>query len=436
MSHRTSIRVGLLGLGVVGSGVARILTEKRARYASALGCPIDIARVLVRDVSKKRAFDVHPAILTTDVSSVLEDPDIALVIEVMGGEKPALQYIREALHAGKYVVTANKEVMAKHGPSLLALAQERGVDILYEASVGGGIPIIAPLKRDLLANEIVAISAIINGTTNYILTAMGHEGRDFADALASAQDLGYAEPDPTNDVEGIDASYKLAILASLAFHAELRPEQVYREGITGLTARDFRYARELGYAIKLLALARRDEGGCVRARVHPAMLPESEPLAKVDGVLNAVQVEGDLLGRTLFEGPGAGSLPTTSAVVADLLDAAHSVVRGVRERLAWQGEAPIRIAPIGELTSRYYIRLTVTDRPGILAQIAQVLGDLQISIASVIQKEADERAQTAELVLMTHDAREASVQQALEQLRALPVVATVGTFLRVEGGGA
>ncbi len=434
MDERRSVKVGLLGLGVVGSGVARILTEKIESYARALGCPLELARVLVRDPRKKRAFAVDSGLLTTDPAEILDDPEIEIVIEVMGGEDPAHRYLREALQAGKYVVTANKEVMAKHGSSLLMLAKERGVDVLYEASVGGGIPIIAPLKRDLLANEIVALSAVINGTTNYILTAMSQNGRNFEDALLEAQERGYAEPDPTNDIEGADATYKLAILASLAFHGEIRPDQIYREGIGGLTARDFRHAQELGYAIKLLALARRESDGAgVQVRVHPAMLPEEEPLAKVDGVLNAVQVEGDLLGRTWFEGLGAGSLPTASAVVADLLDAAHSAVSRVRERLAWRDEMSLRVVPMGELRTRYYLRMTVTDRPGVLAQIARVLGDAEISIASVLQKEAYQRPQTAEIVIMTHEAREESMQRALGELGGLSVVAEIGTFLRVEG---
>lgn len=433
MDDRRGVKVGLLGLGVVGGGVARILTEKADVYTRVLGCPLEVARVLVRDPSKKRSFDVDPALLTTDASAILSDPTVDIVIEMLGGEEPAYEYLCDALRAGKYVVTANKEVMAKHGSELLALAREHSVDVLYEASVGGGIPIIAPLKRDLLANEIVAITAIINGTTNYILTAMSRDGSDFKDALARAQELGYAEADPSSDIDGVDAAYKLAILASLAFRAEVRPDQVYREGITGLTERDFRYARELGYAIKLLALARREPNSNeVQVRVHPAMVPESEPLAKVDGVLNAVQVEGDLLGRTVFEGQGAGSLPTTSAIVADLLDAAHSVVAGVRERKAWREETPLRVIAMGELRSRYYLRLTVTDRPGILAQIARVLGDADISIATVVQKEADREAQTAELVMMTHKARESSMQRALKEAAALPDVVEIGTFLRVE----
>ncbi len=434
MGGRRSVSVALLGLGVVGSGVARILAQKAEGYARELGCPLELTRVLVRDPAKERDLAIDQRLLTTDPSTILDDPEVAVVIEVLGGEEPAYRYLCDALRAGKYAVTANKEVMAKHGPALLALAQERGVDVLYEASVGGGIPIIAPLKRDLLANEIISLAAIINGTTNYILTAMSRDGRELAEALADAQRLGYAEADPTNDVEGIDAAYKLAILASLAFHGEVRPEDVYREGIGSLTARDFVYARELGYEIKLLALARRiGSGPAVQVRVHPALLPVEEPLAKVDGVLNAVQVEGDLLGRTLFQGQGAGSLPTTSAVVADLLDAAHRVVSGVHQRLAWRGEAPLRIVPMGDLRTRYYLRIWVTDRPGVLAQIARVLGDAQISIASVLQKEADEDAGTAELVLMSHESQESDMQRALGEVAALPVVAGIGAFLRVEG---
>jgi homoserine dehydrogenase len=340
------------------------------------------------------------------------------------------EYTTRALKAGKYVVTANKEVMAKHGAELMSLAYDRGVDILCEASVGGGIPIIAPLKRDLLANRVLAISAIVNGTTNYILTAMSRDGADFADALKAAQDLGYAEADPANDVEGEDARYKLAILASLAFRGEVKPEDIYREGITKLSARDFRYARELGYAIKLLALARVGPDG-IRVRVHPAMLSLDESLAKVDGVLNAVQVEGDLTGRVLFQGRGAGSMPTTSAVIADVLDAAQSIIGGRRD-LPAREESPTTIAPMSDLETRYYIRLTVADKPGVLAQIAHILGEAAISISSVIQKEADEEAQSAELVIMTHTAREASMQNAIRQVEALDAVVAVGNVIRVE----
>ncbi len=429
MSTRSQVSVVLLGLGVVGGGVARALSQRAETYSQRIGLPLVLRRVLVRDAAKERPVPIDPALLTTDPRQAL-DCDVDIVVELMGGESPAYEYIRGALAAGRYVVTANKEVMAKHGPELLALASENGVDILYEASVGGGIPIISPLKRDLSGNEIASLRAIINGTTNYILTRMSRDGLDFDTALCQAQELGYAEPDPANDIEGHDSVYKLAILASLAFHARVAPEDVYREGISRLTARDFRYARELGYAIKLLAVARRDEGE-VQVRVHPCLLAEDELLAKVDGVLNAVQVEGDLSGRVLFQGAGAGSLPTTSAVMSDVLDAASAIAQGGRPA-PWRYTAEMIVKPMADLFTRYYIRMEVADRPGVLAGIARCFGDNQVSIASVIQKEADEAAQTAELVVMTHTAREAAVQAAIEQIQRLAEVKQVGNFLRVE----
>ncbi len=428
MASQRPVNVALLGAGTVGAEVGRVLIEKRDVYARQLGRPLNLTAVLVRDASKPRK-GIDSALLTTDAAKLLDDPELDIVVELLGIEFPAVEWIERALRNGKHVVTANKEVMAKHGPQLLALARENGVDLLLEASVGGGIPIIAPLKRDLLANDVSAVSAIINGTTNYILTAMAREGADFADALKRAQELGYAEPDPTNDIEGEDARYKLSILASLAFRAAVSSDDIYREGITSLTARDFRYAAELGYAIKLLALASRVDDG-IQARVHPVLLPADAPLAKVDGVLNAVQVEGDLIGRVNFQGPGAG-FPTTSAVIADVLDAAQSVISGRRASYATEG-APANIVPMAELVTRYYIRITVIDRPGVLARIARILGDAKISIASVIQKEAHEASNTAELVIMTHEAREASVQDALKAVQDLPEVQEIGNFIRVE----
>lgn len=426
------ITVGLLGLGVVGSGIAQVLAEKAEALARQVGRPLELRRVLVRDPRKPRSFAVSPDLVTTEAQDVLADPDIAIVIEVMGGEHPALEYMQEALRQGKHVITANKEVIAKHGPELAALAQANNVALYFEASVGGGIPLIAPFRQGLLANDIRSIQAIINGTTNYILTNMSRAGKDLPVALAEAQALGYAEADPTNDVEGHDAAYKLAILASLAFHTYVPPDAVYRQGIMALTDRDFRYAKELGYAIKLLAIARGDGEG-VQARVHPVMLPEDELLAKVDGVFNAVKVEGDLVGQVIFHGRGAGALPTTSAVLSDLLALAQDLHLGVQNRFHPLPEGGRRLRPMEELRTRYYLRLSVTDRPGVLAQIAQVLGAHQISIASVIQKEVDEQAQTAELVIMTHTAPEAAVQRAVAELRGLAVVAEVGNLIRVEG---
>ena len=433
MSGRSQVGVVLLGLGVVGAGVARSLLEKADSYSQRVGVPIVLKRVLVRDPGKPRAVTLDPSLITTDVRRVL-DSDCDIVVEVMGGEQPACDYMRAAIESGRYVVTANKEVMAKHGPALLSLAADRGTDILYEASVGGGIPIISPLKRDLSANDITSLRAIINGTTNYILTRMSREGLDFAEALKEAQALGYAEPDPTNDIEGHDAVYKLAILASLAFHTRVAPEEIYREGITRITPRDLSYAAELGYAIKLLAIARRDragDGSPVQVRVHPALVPGDELLAKVDGVLNAVQVEGDLTGRVLFQGAGAGAMPTTSAVMADVLDAARSVVLGSRP-FAWRYTSDMAVQPISDLVSRYYIRLEVADKPGVLAGIAHCFGENAVSIASVIQKETHEAAQSAEIVIMTHAAQEESIRKSLQTMQSLADVREVGNVIRVE----
>ncbi len=435
MAKQDRIEIALLGLGVIGSGVARTLLKKGSTYAQQRGLDLSLRHILERDLYKADNIPVDRRLVTDDPRVALDDKAVDIVIELLGGERPAYDFIKEALSSGRYVVTANKEVMAKHGPELLALAQEKGVDILFEASVGSGTPIIGPLRRDLSANDITSIRAIINGTTNYILTCMSKEGLDFEEALRQAQALGYAEADPTNDVQGIDAAYKLAILTSLAFHTHVRPEDIYCEGITSLNARDFRYAQELGYAIKLLAVGKRGEDG-VDARVHPAFVPQDELLANVDGVLNAVQVEGDLLGRVLFQGPGAGPYPTASAIVADVMDAAHSVTaakagrRG--ERWPWRAGRPLPMRPMAELTSRYYLRMEVPDQPGVLAQIARCFGDNGVSIASVIQKETDEAAQTAELVIMTHVAREESVQKAVEETSKLAVVSRIGNLLRVE----
>jgi homoserine dehydrogenase len=435
--RKEPVRIGLLGLGVVGSAVAHALVEKHEVLERRVGSPLELQRVLVRDPAKIRTLD--PAILTTDADTILNDPAIDLVVEVMGGEDPAHDYIVRALQSGKHVVTANKEVMAKHGPEILSIAAQRGVEISFEASVGGGIPVIGPFKIDLLANEIHEVRAIINGTTNFILTAMATGGAEFADALAEAQKLGYAEADPRNDVEGIDAGYKLAILGSLAFHTVVRPTDVYVEGITALTSADFRYAHELGYAIKLLAIAR-SRGDAVELRVHPTLLPATEMLAKVDGVFNAVAVEGDLVGRILFYGRGAGAGPTSSAVVADIIDVAQ-------RSLASQGAARVaptpthnelvKFRPMVDVCTRYYLRLLALDEPGVFAKITVALGDAGISIASVIQKQNvvfdDPPVEYAEIVLMTHEAKEAAMQRAIRAIGELPVVREIGSMIRVEG---
>jgi homoserine dehydrogenase len=429
------VGVGLLGMGVVGSQVAHGLLHRGPHLARHSGRPVTLRRVLVRDPSRARSVRLPAGLLTDDADDVLNAPDIAVVIEVMGGEEPARTYIERAIQAGKHVVTANKEVISKHGPHLFDLARRAGVDLRFEASVGGGIPIINPLLRDLLANEIGAIRAIINGTTNYILTKMSKDGLDFAVALAEAQELGYAEPDPTNDVEGTDAAYKVAILASLAFHTPVSPSDVYREGITHLQPRDFQYAHELGHEIKLLAIARK-EGAAVQVRVHPALVPQEASLAKVEGPNNAIEVRGDLVGAVVFSGPGAGAAPTSSAILGDLLVAVGRVSEtgaASGERAASGDDWPVlAVEPMADLETRYYVRLNVADRAGVLARIADAFGQHGISVASVIQKDADAQEGTAELVITTHPSREAPMQQALTDLRGLDVVRDVANLLRVE----
>jgi homoserine dehydrogenase len=433
MKNKKSIGIGLMGLGVVSGQVAKVLAEKSVELAGKVGCPLELrkVKVLAADLERPQARRMPAGLLTTDDEEFFNTPGIEIIVEAIGGEHPALEYIRRALSGGKHVVTSNKEVIAKHGVELLALARQHGVGLQYEASVGGGIPLIAPFKHDLVANKISGIFAIINGTTNYILSRMAREGIDFAAALKQAQDLGYAERNPENDIEGIDANYKLAILASLAFRRQVRPEDIYREGISRLTSRDFRYARELGFAIKLLAIAKQNDGS-IEARVHPVFIPQDSLLAKVNGVYNAIQVEGDLVGKVLFMGEGAGARPTGSAVIADVVSSARKIVLGVGSISVWQADSDKNIRPMAEIETQYYIRLNAADRPGVLAKIATVFGNNDISIASAIQPESDDKRQTAEIVIMTHPAREGEMQKALRELEHLEVVKEVANFIRVE----
>jgi homoserine dehydrogenase len=423
---KKSIGVGLLGLGTVGGGVAKALSEKDRVVAEAVGCP-----VVLRKILEQRPVAVEPRLLTKDVREILADPEIDIVIEVLGGEHPAVGYIKETLLSGKHVVTANKEVIAKHGAELQAMAKDKGLALQFEASVGGGIPLLLPLQHGLLANEISTIYAIINGTTNYILTRMSQEGMGFGEALKKAQELGYAEADPTNDIEGRDATYKLAILASVGFHTAVRPEQIYCEGISRLAEPDFRYAKELGYEIKLLAIAKQ-AGGVVEARVHPVFIPEDFLLAKVSGVYNAIQVEGDLVGKLIFYGRGAGAQPTSSAIISDVIAIGQSIASGKKVPSVMRQVQLKPVRPVSELQTRYYLRMTVADQPGVLAQIAKILGDGSISIASVIQKEADVATQTATIVIMTHPAREEFMQRALAEMKKLPAVTEICNLIRVE----
>ncbi len=429
---KKGIGIGLLGLGTVGSGLAEVLVTRADSLAEQAGIPLILKKVLVRDVNKQRSVALSTSLLTNRPEEILSHPEVDIVVELIGGEHPATEYIAQAITNGKHVVTANKEVMAKHGYKLLSLAGKHNAGLRYEASVGSGIPLISSFQQDLAANRISAIHAILNGTTNHILTRMGQERTDFASTLKQAQELGYAEADPTNDIEGIDAAYKLAILSNLAFQAKFVPQDIYCEGISNVAARDFLYAREFGYAIKLLAIAKRSDDK-VEMRVHPVFIPQDSQLAKVDGVYNAVEVDTDLAGKLVFYGEGAGAIRASSAVVADVLAIAGNIYHGVNNVPELRLNQRVTIKPMSEVTTRYYLRLNAPDRTGVLAQISKVLGDNSISISSVIQKESDLAAQTAIIVIMTYPAEEKGIQKALKQLKQLPVVNEVSNFIRVEG---
>jgi len=429
MSGRRSVNIGLIGMGTIGSGVARVFADRPQVLAEQAETPLVIKRIAEKDPAKKPP-DALSALVSTDAADIIHDPEISIAVELIGGEHPALDYITAAIRSGKHVVTANKEVISKHGYELCSLARKNGVEIRFEASVGGGIPLIAPFQRDIVVNRIGAIHAILNGTTNYILTKMAEEGLDFSVALKQAQQLGYAEANPANDIEGIDASYKLAILASLAFHSNVAPEDIYHEGISRLKAKDFRYARELGYAIKLLAIAKQTDHG-IEVRVHPVFIPEDSLLAKVTGVYNAIQVEGDLFGKVIFYGQGAGAQPTSSAVIADVIGIARNIVKR-RINAVQYPPRNLPIKPISDIEMCYYLRLKVKDAPGVLAIISKTLGDHLISISSVIQKETDAAKQTAEIVITTHPAREQAMQEALKETRRLEVVREISNFVRIE----
>ena len=454
----TTINIGLMGLGTVGGGVAAALLDNADAIARKTGRQVSLRRILVRDVTRPRQPAPPAGILTANPEDILADPDIHIVVEVMGGDTPAGDYLARALASGKHIVTANKEVMARRGPFLLALAQSRRAHLLFEAAAGGGIPIVGCLMSQLLANDIRSIRSIINGTTNYILTQMAQRQTPFAEALAEAQARGYAEADPTSDIEGIDAAYKLAVLGSLAFHRPIPHDAIYTEGISRLGPEDFRYATELGYAIKSLAIAAAEPGGRIQARVHPALVPSDRLLAKVDGVYNAVEVTGDLCGQITLHGQGAGRDATTSAVMGDILNIARSMGRGAgppplpaganadaAADAADRGESPAgsdaagslaagagAVGSIDELSSPYYMRLTCADQAGVLAQIARILGDGNISIATVIQKDADPGSGTAQLVVTTYPSREANVQTALAEVARLEVVVSVNNLIRIE----
>ncbi len=430
--EKKGIGVGLMGLGVISGQVARVLRDKAGSLAEQIGCPLELKKikVLPQDLERPLVKEFNPGLFTTDENDFFAEPGIDIIVEAIGGEHPALEYHRRALSEGKHIVTSNKEVIAKHGYELFTLAQKNRVNLRYEASVGGGIPLIGPFMFDLVANRVSGIYAIINGTTNYILTRMAKESADFLSVLKNAQELGYAEANPRDDVEGIDAAYKLSILSSLGFHTLIRPDEIYHEGISKLSSRDFRYARELGFAIKLLAVAKQDDKW-IEVRVHPVLIPEDSLLAKVDGVYNAVLVEGDLVGKVLFYGRGAGPQPTSSAVIADVVSVAQDIVIGSGNRGRRQFELKT-VKPMAEVVTRYYFRMSIVDQAGVLTQITRVLGDNLISISACIQKETDEATQSAEIVITTHPANEAAVQKALKEIEMLSVVKEISNCIRVE----
>jgi homoserine dehydrogenase len=391
---------------------------------------VDLRRVLVRDLHKPRAIKLDPDLLSTEPADLLENPDIDVLVELIGGDEPARSYIERGLRGRKHVITANKVVMARHGPELLELAAQMNVEVYFEAAVGGGIPLISTFKVDLQANDIERMAGVINGTTNYMLGRMSAAGLTLQEALAEAQAEGFAEADPTDDVAGFDAVYKLSILASIAFGARVHPDLVYREGIGGIEPVDFRYARELGYEIKLLAYGARSQGR-IELRVHPAMVPVGHPLAQVEGAFNAVFIEGDLVGQVLLYGQGAGGRPTASAVVGDLIDVVQSIRRGVQNRAAFRFDGDIAVVPMEEVRTRAYFRTRISDRPGVLAAIGSVFGEEGVSISSAIQKEAFLEEETAEFVVTTHPASDAALTRTRQRLEQLDPVRNVSAFLRV-----
>lgn len=428
--ERQIIKIGLLGLGTVGRGVYRILEENKESIEQRIGAQLQVKKIMVRSLDKDRGIELPAGILTTNLNEITADPEIKIVVEVLGGTNPTLDYVLEALRGGKSVVTANKDMVAQYGQALFETAKKHNCDLLFEASVAGGIPIIRTLKQSLAGNRIEEVFGIINGTTNYMLTKMTQEGSDFKQVLAEAQAKGYAEADPTADVGGFDAARKIAILASIAFNTRVPLSQVHTEGITNISTDDMSFANELGYVIKLLGVAKNRSDG-IEVRVHPTFIPKHHPLAAVGDAFNAVFVRGNAVGDTMFYGKGAGELPTASAVVADIMDAGRDIIRGVPGFIGCTCFDHKPVLDIGETYSKYYIRLEVTDKPGVLASVALIFGNKGVSLKSVIQKEAT--GKTAELVLITHKVQEQNVQDALMDLKQLSSVIEVANVIRVEG---
>ncbi|MGM0369083.1 MAG: homoserine dehydrogenase [Bacillota bacterium] len=423
------IKVGLLGCGTVGSGVYKILHKNQTSIANKAGAKLTIKKVLVKDKTEELVVDVPNRELTEDFSDIVNDEQIEIVVELIGGVHPAREFVLKALESGKSVITANKELIAKHGDEILTTAANNNVDIYFEASVGGGIPIITPLKTSLAGNKITKILGIVNGTTNYILTKMDQEGAEFDNVLKTAQEKGYAEADPTSDIEGCDAAYKLGILSSIGFESRVDIDEVYVEGITGITKEDIDFAREFNYKIKLLAIGKEEEDG-IEVRVHPTLIAKDHPLANVNNVFNAIFVEGDAIGETMFYGPGAGQMPTGSAVVGDIIEAARNIDFDAQGRIPCTCFEDKEVKPQSEVETRYYIRLEVLDNPGVLGNITNLLGDHGVSMASVMQKGRSD--QSVPLVLITHKVKEGNINDALDDIAELDAVKKVANLIRVE----
>ncbi|NTU60000.1 MAG: homoserine dehydrogenase [Deltaproteobacteria bacterium] len=430
------IGVGLIGIGTVGAGVVQVLQENGDEIARRLGARLKIVKIADKDIESDRGVPIDKALLTTDVAQVLENPEVEIVVELVGGYEPAKTFLLRAIAAGKHVVTANKALLAVHGDELIAAARAKGVDVGFEASVCGGIPLLRAVREGMAANRVRTVLGILNGTTNYILTEMKEKGEAFDRVLKEAQRLGYAEADPTFDVEGIDAAHKLTILATLAFGQKVPFASVYTEGISGITPDDIGYAAQFGYTIKLLAVAKFD-GKRVEARVHPTMIPSTHLLAGVRGVYNAAYIDADFLGPTLYYGQGAGRRATASAVVGDLVEIARNLLLGISWRVpprAFQEEAlePAVIKPIDEVSCQYYLRVTAHDRPGVLSKVAGALGEHGISIESVVQKGRD-TGHAVPLVIMTHEARESGIREALGEIETMGVTLGAPALIRIEG---
>ncbi|MBW2038250.1 MAG: homoserine dehydrogenase [Deltaproteobacteria bacterium] len=429
------IKIGLIGFGTVGTGVVKIFQENASLIEGRLGGRICLHKIADIDLDRDRGVEVSREVLTSDAQEVIKDPEIAIIMELMGGIEPARTFILKAMEAGKHVVTANKALLALHGGEIFATAQRYGVRICFEASVGGGIPIIRSLREGLVANRIISIFGILNGTSNYILTRMTQEEKGFRETLREAQRLGYAEADPTLDVEGTDAAHKLSILASMAFGIRVNFQDIFAEGISRITPLDIQYSLEFGYRVKLLAIGKWD-GERVELRVHPTMLPAHHLLSTVEGVFNAIYVSGDAVGPTMFYGQGAGALPTGSAVVSDLVDLCQDIIKGVKEQGPmvtpfWSSQGG-EIKDMEEVVTPYYLRFTALDRPGVLSKISGILGEHEISIASVIQKGRRVKG-AVPIVMMTHEAKEKNIRQALREINRLDIIQAKTTLIRVEG---